>query len=160
MKQTAVEWLANEIQEQLNFFFPGATLYQPTIEQAKEMEKEQINNAHYEGSENYRRQYYNETFKKNKMEKIPTAEELYLKTLFPTSFENKRDEVELCFETDGHAKEHIEVMIGFAKMHVTAALKQAAHESQCYNKAKFPGDENWVVDIDSILDSYPLENIK
>jgi hypothetical protein len=27
------------------------------------MEKEQINNAHYEGSENYRRQYYNETFK-------------------------------------------------------------------------------------------------
>ena len=28
-----------------------------------EMEKEQIINAHYEGSENYRRQYYNETFK-------------------------------------------------------------------------------------------------
>jgi hypothetical protein len=27
------------------------------------MEKDQINNAHYEGSENYRRQYYNETFK-------------------------------------------------------------------------------------------------
>jgi hypothetical protein len=28
-----------------------------------EVEREQINNAHYEGSENYRRQYYNETFK-------------------------------------------------------------------------------------------------
>jgi hypothetical protein len=27
------------------------------------VEQEQINNAHYEGSENYRRQYYNETFK-------------------------------------------------------------------------------------------------
>lgn len=42
MKQTAVEWLAKEIQEQLNMFFPDATLYQPTIEQAKEMEREQI----------------------------------------------------------------------------------------------------------------------
>jgi hypothetical protein len=53
-----------------------------------------------------------------------------------------------------------ENIIEFAKLHVEAALKQAAHESQCYNKAKFPGDENWVVDIDSILNSYPLENIK
>ena len=40
--KTAVEWLANEIQEQLKIFFPGATLYQPTIQKAKEMEKEQI----------------------------------------------------------------------------------------------------------------------
>jgi hypothetical protein len=78
------------------------------------------------------------------MKKIPTAEE-YANSIYqeyPVS------------------KEIHELMIGFAKMHVTAALKQAAHESQCYNKAKFPGDENWVVDIDSILDSYPLENIK
>jgi len=51
-------------------------------------------------------------------------------------------------------------MIEFAKLHVKAALKQAAHESQCYNKAKFPGDENWTVDIDSILNSYPLDKIK
>ena len=28
-----------------------------------EVEREQISNAHYEGSENYRRQYYNENFK-------------------------------------------------------------------------------------------------
>jgi hypothetical protein len=41
-QQTAVEWLANEIQEQLKIFFPGATLYQPTIEQAKEMEKQRM----------------------------------------------------------------------------------------------------------------------
>jgi hypothetical protein len=53
-----------------------------------------------------------------------------------------------------------EVLIEFAKLHVEAALKQAAHESECYNKAKFPGDENWVVDIESILNAYPLENIK
>jgi hypothetical protein len=36
------------------------------IEQAKEMEKEQIMDAHFEGSEDYRRQYYNETFKQEK----------------------------------------------------------------------------------------------
>ena len=46
MKQTAVEWLAKEIQEQLNMFFPNATLYQPTIEKAKEMEKEKRIKAH------------------------------------------------------------------------------------------------------------------
>jgi hypothetical protein len=73
--ETAVEWLANEIQEQLKIFFPGATLYQPTIEQAKEMEKEQIINTYRDGrsdqqsekpSRFYNRmaeQYYNETFK-------------------------------------------------------------------------------------------------
>jgi len=37
-----VEWLAKEIQEQLNMFFPNATLYQPTIEKAKEIEKAQL----------------------------------------------------------------------------------------------------------------------
>jgi hypothetical protein len=54
---TAVEWL----EEQINPY--GVSVHQSLFEQAKEMEKEQINNAHYEGSENYRRQYYNETFK-------------------------------------------------------------------------------------------------
>lgn len=54
----------------------------------------------------------------------------------------------------------LDAMIEFAKMHVEAALKQAAHESQCYNKAKFSGDQNWVVDIDSILNSYSLDKIK
>jgi hypothetical protein len=51
-------------------------------------------------------------------------------------------------------------MIEFAKLHVKAALKEAAHKSECYNKSKFPGDENWVVDIESILNAYPLTNIK
>jgi hypothetical protein len=35
------------------------------IEEALEMEEEQIMDAHFEGSEDYRRQYYNETFKKD-----------------------------------------------------------------------------------------------
>jgi hypothetical protein len=54
--KTAVELLIEQLpliqQEGLRFI----------IEEAKEMFEEQINNAHYEGSENYRRQYYNETF--------------------------------------------------------------------------------------------------
>jgi len=68
-KISATEWLAKEIQEQLNMFFPNATLYQPTIEQAKQMEKEQIENAYWDGgqdiplSEQRCKQYYNETFK-------------------------------------------------------------------------------------------------
>jgi hypothetical protein len=71
--KTAVEWLANEIQEQLKIFFPGATLYQPTIEQAKEMEKEQMKlsrfpiayeNKSWQGlMERHFEQWYNETFK-------------------------------------------------------------------------------------------------
>ena len=42
MKQTAVEWLADQIQEQLDVFLPGAVLDNKMIEQAKAMEKEQI----------------------------------------------------------------------------------------------------------------------
>jgi len=77
--------------------------------------------------------------------KLPTAEEFLMDKGFP-----------------GHAKHGLSKswMIEFAKLHVEAALKAAAHESQCYNKAKFPGDENWVVDIESILNSYPPEKVK
>ena len=78
------------------------------------------------------------------MKKILTAEELY-------------------FQITGCHINHRDIkhaMIEFAKLHVEAALKEAAHESQCYNKTKFPGDENWVVDIESILNSYPLDKIK
>jgi hypothetical protein len=71
MKKTAVEWLANEIQEQLNMFFPGATLYQPTIDKAKEMEKEQIIEAYETAMETdiyneplkIGKDYFNQTFK-------------------------------------------------------------------------------------------------
>jgi hypothetical protein len=52
--KTAVEWLVKEL---------NLEGYDYTVEQAKKIEKEQIMNAHYEGSENYKRQYYNETFK-------------------------------------------------------------------------------------------------
>jgi hypothetical protein len=69
-QKTAVEWLIDTINKINHDYEVGiideALWSIQTYEahkQAKEMEKEQINNAHYEGSENYRRQYYNETFK-------------------------------------------------------------------------------------------------
>jgi hypothetical protein len=67
MKQTAVEWLVEEINK-----LTGLTIQmdEPIIEQAKEMEKDQIMDAHYFGytdcrSHNMRteEQYYNEIFK-------------------------------------------------------------------------------------------------
>jgi hypothetical protein len=62
--KTAVEWLIGYINHLNENGYDFRPKYDENIvEQAKEMEKEQINNAHYEGSENYRRQYYNETFK-------------------------------------------------------------------------------------------------
>jgi hypothetical protein len=63
-KQTAVEWLGHEINK-IYTEVPDQLFYDIALllQKAKEMEEEQIMNAHYEGSENYRRQYYNETFK-------------------------------------------------------------------------------------------------
>ena len=51
-------------------------------------------------------------------------------------------------------------MIKFAKMHVQEALKQASEKAQAYNKPKFSSDINPQVDIESILNAYPLDLIK
>jgi hypothetical protein len=62
MKQTAVEWLVSKLpQRMLNYL-------KEEIEQAREMEKQQIIDAYEKGishGENgrYTEQYYNETFK-------------------------------------------------------------------------------------------------
>lgn len=48
----------------------------------------------------------------------------------------------------------------FAKYHVELALKEASEKARAFNKGKFPGDINPQVDMDSILNAYPLENIK
>jgi predicted O-linked N-acetylglucosamine transferase (SPINDLY family) len=74
MKQTAVEWLVERITKQHDKEFD--LFYRAEIEQAKQMEKEQIIEAHFNGCEigemfnNENRafitdskQYYNETFK-------------------------------------------------------------------------------------------------
>ena len=67
MKQTAVEWLEAIIKHCERF---GTNVEQKDIEQAKQIEKEQIMNAWYNGFEENRpyvdhsEDYYNETFKK------------------------------------------------------------------------------------------------
>jgi hypothetical protein len=73
------------------------------------------------------------------MEQIPTAKELFDKML------SANDEVT-----------STEMMIEFAKLHVEAALK-AAYENIEYTEVD--SSVPYVVE-DSILNSYPLENIK
>ena len=64
-KQTAVEWLVNEM---LNIDLKNS-YWRNKIEQAKEMEKQQIINAHLDGQSlvscknEYAEQYYKDTFK-------------------------------------------------------------------------------------------------
>jgi hypothetical protein len=66
--KTAIEWLESEMLEHYSPF-DNKLLYE-AIHKAKEMEKEQIENACYFGSQNLpyeikdkSEQYYNETFK-------------------------------------------------------------------------------------------------
>ena len=69
MKQTAVEWLVNEIAEKYNFRF--ATYYGQEIQQAKAMFQQQIIDAYKVDVDEYptqlserAEQYYNEKFGK------------------------------------------------------------------------------------------------
>ncbi len=92
------------------------------------------------------------------MEKLPTAEELINKIY---------DEF---YETNGYylrisnpeifAKT---IAIEFAKLHVEAALKAASENAETEEEAGNPYDPDdryYVVDKESILNSYPLDNIK
>jgi hypothetical protein len=71
-QETAVEWLADQIQEQLNVFLPGAVLDEMMLIKAKQMEKEQIIMAYkadlHPCSDEDAEQYYNETYGKDKAE--------------------------------------------------------------------------------------------
>ena len=63
------------------------------------------------------------------------------------------------FFDEGNFNNVTDMLIEFAKMHVQEALKQASEKAQAYNKSKFSSDINPQVDMESILNSYPLENI-
>jgi predicted nucleic acid-binding protein len=72
-KQTAVEWFAEHIQEQLNVFLPGAVLDEIMLNKAKEMEKQQAVNFGYDIADDLAcgalskkaiEDKYNETYKK------------------------------------------------------------------------------------------------
>jgi len=56
---------------------------------------------------------------------------------------------------DQNSEYRIKSMIEFAKLHVTEALKQASENAESYIQG-----ESMVIDKDSILNAYPLENIK
>lgn len=51
----------------------------------------------------------------------------------------------------------LEAMIEFAKLHVGAALKEASEKSTCMDGDPYYSD---MIDKESILNAYPLENIK
>lgn len=61
-------------------------------------------------------------------------------------------------------EEIIEIMIDFAKLHVKLALEAAANNADLYPNSNCYGEggycTNTRVDKDSILNAYPLENIK
>jgi len=60
-KQTAVEWLAIQLWEEMNMQGDGA-IFNKLLEQAKEMEKEQLVNAFNNGENKSAELYYNETY--------------------------------------------------------------------------------------------------
>ena len=67
MKQTAVEWLAD------NLHYLYSTKWDDILEQVKEIEKEQIGRAYQEGLldglNHTPKDYYNETFNTNESER-------------------------------------------------------------------------------------------
>ena len=70
MKQTAIEWLVEQIENYSDTIFYDRNLhwFEKYVEQAKEMEKEQIIDAYDRGYDEYDiyrngQNYYNETFK-------------------------------------------------------------------------------------------------
>ena len=70
MKQTAVEWLEQRIRVELTY--EQDVLFDELFEQAKEMEKQQINQACYDGYYEEKlmdtRQYYDKHYNQNKDE--------------------------------------------------------------------------------------------
>jgi len=90
------------------------------------------------------------------MENIPTAEELLATK---ETFDSEYPTVSI--------SDAIEAMIEFAKLHVEAALKEASDNAEAdYTYEGFGGEfydqpiYRYFVKKDSILNSYPLENIK
>lgn len=89
------------------------------------------------------------------MSKISTAEEILIKEriLLKTIEESGNFPLNLTRDTHiGTARNIKKAMIEFAKLHVEAALKKADNHAKMYNSI-----ENIK---DSILNAYPLTNIK
>ncbi len=93
------------------------------------------------------------------MKKIPTAEEFLIKACIDAGFTESYARSVFRIMPDS-SNAFINAIIECTKLHVQAALKTANQHATASNKSKFSGDCNPVVDSDSILNAYPLENIK
>lgn len=78
------------------------------------------------------------------MEKIPTVEEFL--------------EDNLSNPTKGWSEK--KRLIEFAKLHVKAALEAASENATAYREEDMRGGTWTLVDKDSVINSYPLNNIK
>ena len=80
------------------------------------------------------------------MNKIPTAEE-FMESHNMSSSDNRK-----------------KILIEFAKLHVEAALKEASEKVTCSEETQYDEYDNAVliakIDKDSILNAYPLSNIR
>ncbi len=85
------------------------------------------------------------------MEKIPTAEEFLENHLEISYFYDDKSGAMVCYADDMQ-----KAMIEFARLHVQAALEAASVKAEL--KEAYSGMV-WI-DEESILNAYPLENIK
>ena len=98
------------------------------------------------------------------MAMIPTVEEFLTKELSKLPTGTKGEFVRLSADAD---KALYDAMIEFAKLHVKAALKLASEKAKQIEDpysytgntgSEYPAD--YIIDKDSILNAYPLKNIK
>jgi hypothetical protein len=82
------------------------------------------------------------------MEKIPTADEFLNKEYYHIVLDSK--------DTWVNVGDIQRAMVEFAKLHVEAALKEASEDVELETYGNFGNSVN----KDSILNSYPLTNIK
>jgi hypothetical protein len=118
------------------------------------------------------------------MEKLPTAEE-FLNNKFKEIYnkqpegltskipENRYLDLHVTGRIDGREQNYPEMMIEFAKLHAEAALKAANEKATILEDGKDIGnryfwdayntsnkDIEYEINKDSILNAYPLDNIK
>ncbi len=74
MKQTAVEWVYNQLHLNLTFYTDEWSIIEDIMTRAKEMEKEQIDESHWRGfTDGFNDlgripyEYYNETYKNTEL---------------------------------------------------------------------------------------------
>ena len=85
------------------------------------------------------------------MEKIPTAEEILKETDSYSHIDDGGDKVFYSGFVES-------LMIEFAKLHVDAALKEAVNNAEL--KHVMYTENDYCIDENSILKSYPLDKIK